>query len=102
MGKDVFLTKRNQYHHSTVKAGNDVLWVPDIKSNDREHTRIALHSVFASSSDESSAVCVVVDDTDIYILLLYMPQSNTLEKSIFDKMKIHAMLESLKTIYKIH
>ena len=75
MGKDVYVTKRNQCYQSTVKVPNNAAQVPDIKSNHREaDPRIALHTIFASSTDDSSAVCVVADDTDVYIPLLYVSQ----------------------------
>ena len=75
MGKDVYVTKGNQCYQSTVEVPNNALEVPNLKSNHREaDPRIALHTVFASSIDESSAVCAVADDTDVYILLLYVSQ----------------------------
>ena len=70
MGKD-YVTKGNQCYHSRVEVPNNAVEVPDLKSNLREaDPRIALHTVFASSS----AVCVVADDMDVYILLLYVSQ----------------------------
>ena len=75
LGKDVYVTKGNQCYQSTVEVPNNAVEVPELKSNHREaDPRITLHTVFASLTDESSAVCVVADDTDIYILLLYVPQ----------------------------
>ena len=75
MGKDVYVTKGNQCYQSTVEVLNNAVEVPDLKSNHRvAGPRIALHTIFASSIDESSAVCIVADDTDVYILLLYESQ----------------------------
>ena len=75
MGKDVYVTKGNQCYQSTVEVLNNAVEVPDLKSNHRvAGPRIALHTIFASSTDESSAVCVVAVDTDVYILLLYESQ----------------------------
>ena len=45
--------------------------VPHLKLNHREaDPRIALHTIFASLTNEPSAVCVAADDMDGYILLL--------------------------------
>ena len=75
MGKDIYVTKGNQCYQSTVEVPNNVVEVPDLKSNHREaEPRIAVHAMFASSTEDSSAVCVVADDTDVYILLLYVSQ----------------------------
>ena len=75
MGKDVYVTKGNHSYHSTIGVPNNAVEVPDLKLNHREaDPRIALHTVFASSTDDSSAVCVVADDADVYILLLYVSQ----------------------------
>ena len=75
MGKDVYVTKGNQCYQSTVEVPNNAVEVPDLKSNHRKaDPRIALHTVFASSTDDSSAVCVIADDADVYILLLYVSQ----------------------------
>ena len=63
MGKDVYVTKGNHSYHSTIGVPNNAVEVPDLKLNHREaDPRIALHTVFASSTDKSSAVCVVADD----------------------------------------
>ena len=71
MGKDIYVTKENQCYQSTVEVPNEAVEVPDLKLNHREaDPRMALHTVFASLTDESSAVCVVADDMDVYILLL--------------------------------
>ena len=49
--------------------------VPDLESNHREaDPKIALHTIIAWSNDDSSAACVVADDTDVYILLLCVSQ----------------------------
>ena len=73
MGKDVIVTKGNQCYQSTVEVPNNAAEVPDLKSNRREaDPRIALHTVFTSPPDKSSAVCVVAADTDVYILLLHV------------------------------
>ena len=75
MRNNVYVSKRNQCYQSTVKVPSNAVEVPDIRSNHREaDPRIALHTVFASSTNESSAVCAVAEDTDVYILLLYMSQ----------------------------
>ena len=76
VGKDIYVTKGNQCYQSTVEVPNEAMEVPDLKLNHREaDPRIALHTVYASLTDESSAVCVVADDMDVYILLLlYMSQ----------------------------
>ena len=75
MRKDVYFTKGNQCYHSTVEVPNNAVEVPDLKSNHKEeHLRIALHTAFGSSAHEPSAVCVVADDADIYILLLNVSQ----------------------------
>ena len=73
MGKDIYVTKGNRYYQSTVEVLSSTVEVPNLKSNHREaDPRIALHTVFASSTDDSSAVCVVADDMDVYILLLHV------------------------------
>ena len=70
MGKDVYVTKGNQCYQSTIKIPNNAVEIPDLKSNHRElDARIALYTVFVSSTDDSSAVFVVAEDTDVYILL---------------------------------
>ena len=75
MGKDVYLTIGNQRNHSTIEAPSNVVAVPDLNLNNREpDPRIALHTAFASSTDEPSAVCVVAIDTEAYISLLYVCQ----------------------------
>ena len=75
MVKDVYVTKGNQCYYSTFEVSNNAVEVPNLKSNHKEaDPRIALHTIFASSTDKSTAVCVVADDTEIYILLLYVPQ----------------------------
>ena len=71
MGKDIYVTKENQCYQSTVEVPNEAVEAPDLKLNHREaDPRMALHTVFASLTNESSAVCVVADDMDVYILLL--------------------------------
>ena len=83
MGKDVYVTKGNQCYHSIVKIPNNCVEVPDLKLNHREADPIiSLHTVFASSADESSAVCVIADNTEVYIMLLYVPQCSS-EKVYF-------------------
>ena len=73
MGKVVYVT-RSQCNQSTVEALNNTVEVPGLASNRREADPIiALHTtVFASATDKSSAVCVIADDMDVYILLLYV------------------------------
>ena len=70
MEKDVYVTKGNQYYHSTIDAPNNAGEYPDLKSNQREaDPRINLQTVLTSSNNESSAVCIVEDDTHVYIPL---------------------------------
>ena len=90
MGKDVYVTKGNQCYQSTVEVLSNAVKVPDLKSNYREaDPRIALHTVFASSTDESREVCVSLT----YISCCCMCLSIALEKSTFDKVLIHPMME---------
>lgn len=55
MGKHKYATKGNRFYHSTVAAPNNAVEFPDLKSNHRgPNPRIALLTVFTSSTDESS------------------------------------------------
>ena len=53
MGNVVYVTTGNQCYHSKIEAPNNTVEYPDLKLNHREvDPRIALHSIFASSTDK--------------------------------------------------
>ena len=68
-GKEVYVTKDGQCFHK--QPTSSVVPVADLRSTHKEADhRIALHSVYASRTADK--VCVVSDDTDVYILLLFV------------------------------
>eukprot|EP00112_Aurelia_sp_Birch-Aquarium-sp1_P017225 Seg3972.2 transcript_id=Seg3972.2/GoldUCD/mRNA.D3Y31 product="hypothetical protein" protein_id=Seg3972.2/GoldUCD/D3Y31 len=73
--KDLFVTKGSQCF---FKAKERDAWdcVPSLCSSHKEaDQRLALHAAYASSNH--NGVCVVADDTDVYILLLYVSRRCT-------------------------
>ena len=95
MAEEAYVTKVNQCYHSAVETPNDVVEIPDLKSNHREAgPSTSLYILFASSTGKSSAVCIVADDTDVYSLLLYMSQyCSGMKKCTFNK--IHSSNEGI-------
>lgn len=81
---------QEQCYHSTVETPNNVVDAPELQSNQRDtDPRITLYTVFASSTDESSVVCVVADDTEVYICLRIALEW----KSVLSARYIHPMKE---------
>ena len=90
MGKDVYVTKGKRCFYSTADATISYMEVPQLKSNQREaDPRIAFHAIFASSTEETSYVCIVTDDTDIYITCCYMCLGISVGNYTFDKELVH-------------
>ena len=68
IGKEIFVTKGEKCYHS---SGDIVLEVTELESLQKEaDPRLALHTVYASFYH--SGVCTVADDTDVFILLLFL------------------------------
>ena len=85
MGKYVYVTKGNQCYYLTVGVPNNAVEVPDLKSNQREaDPRIALHTGFASSTDESNEF-VLLQIIRTYVSCCYICPSIALEKYNFGK-----------------
>ena len=94
MGKYVYVTKGNQCYYLTVEVPNNAVEVPDLKPNQREaDTRIALHTDFASSTDESNEF-VLSQIIRTYVSCCYICPSIALEKYTFGKVLVHPMMES--------
>ena len=73
--KDLFVTKGSQCFFRAKETDS---WdcVPSLCSSHKEaDPRLVLHAVYASSNH--NGVCVVADDTDVYILLLYVSRRCT-------------------------
>ena len=67
--KEIYVTKDGQCFHK--QPTSSIVPIADLRSTHKEADhRIALHSVFASRTGH--AVCVVSDDTDVYVLLLFV------------------------------
>ncbi len=80
IGKNVYVTKGSQCMYLAKDSSLPVTEVPDLRSQHREADhRLAYHAVYAAS--KHSGVCVVADDTDVFVLLLYV--SAKCESSLF-------------------
>ena len=59
-----------------------VLEITDIQSKDKEaDPRLAFHGVYASSLSPDKSICVVSDDTDVFIILL--PIINNMKGTLY-------------------
>ena len=92
MGKDVYVTKRNQCYQSTVKVPNNQ--VPDIKSNHRKaDPRITLHTILLHQLT-NQVQFVLLQIIRTYVSRCYMCLSIALEKCTFEKVLVHPMMKS--------
>ncbi len=69
--KDVYVTKGSHCMYVSANWSSPATEVPDLSSQHKEaDPRLAHHAVYASS--RHSGVCVVSDDTDVFVLLLFV------------------------------
>lgn len=71
IGEDIYVTKGNHCMYVAGDGSQSAVDVPELCSQHKEaDPRLAHHAVYASTSN--AGVCVVADDTDVYILLLFV------------------------------
>ena len=69
--KDIIINCGSEYYLKTTEM--IISQIPELTSSHREaDPRLAFHAVYASSRLSNGSVCVVSDDTDVYILLLFV------------------------------
>jgi hypothetical protein len=69
--KEVYVTKGNQCMYLSADMSLPATEVPELQSHHKEaDPRLALHAVYATSRHRGT--CVVADDTDVYILMIFV------------------------------
>ena len=74
--KDIFVTKGSLCMYLPQDASHPSVEVPELHSSQKEaDPRLALHAVYATA--RHTGTCVVADDTDVYILLIFVADKCT-------------------------
>ena len=75
LGKDAFVTKGRTCYNISTKPGSVLHEIPELFSYQREaDPRLAFHAVYSSATHNT---CVVADDTDVFILLVFVEDKAT-------------------------
>ena len=93
INKDIYVTKGNACLYIPANHSKSAVEIPEVHSFHREaDPRLALHAVYASKMH--TGICIVADDTDVYILLLFV--ANSCESPVYFRQGTRSSKEGIK------